>query len=55
MDLGLEGQKVTQANVDFTLSLITDANHEIRIETDFSMLTPNGDIPGTHSGCLTSA
>ena len=44
MDLGLEGRKVTQANVDFTLSLITNTGHEVRIETDFSMLTPDGDL-----------
>lgn len=44
MNLGLEGQKVTQANVDFTVSLVTDTDHEVRIETDFTMHTPDSDL-----------
>ena len=44
MDLGHEGQKVTQANADFTVSLITDTNHEVRIETDFSVLMSDRDL-----------
>jgi hypothetical protein len=44
MELGLEGQTVTQASADFTVSLITDANYEVRIETDFSIYTPDGAL-----------
>jgi hypothetical protein len=44
MELGLEGQTVTQVSADFTVSLITDANYEVRIETVFSMHTPDGDV-----------
>jgi hypothetical protein len=44
MELELEGQRVTQERVDFALSLRTDAGYEVRIETDFSMHTPNGDF-----------
>jgi hypothetical protein len=44
MELGLEGQTVTQASADFTVSLSTDANYEVRIETDFSLHTPDGDL-----------
>ncbi len=44
MELGLESQKVTQVSADFTVSLITDGDYEVRIETDFSMHTPDGDL-----------
>ena len=44
MELELEGQRVTQESVDFAVSLRTDAGYEVRIETDFSMHTPNGDF-----------
>jgi hypothetical protein len=44
MELGLEGQTVTQVSADFTVSLVTDANYEVRIETVFSMRTPDGDL-----------
>ena len=45
MDLGLAGYTLTRASVDFTVSLVTDTNYEVRIETDFSMHTPDGDLP----------
>lgn len=42
--LGLEGQSVTQTVSDYTVSVQTDAGVEVRIETDFSLRTPNGVI-----------
>ena len=44
MELELVGQRITQETVDFAVSLRTDADYEIRIETDFTVHTPNGDI-----------
>lgn len=44
MELGLESQTVTQVSADFAVSLVTDAGYEVRIETDFSMHTPDGDF-----------
>jgi hypothetical protein len=42
--LGLEGQAVTQVSADFTVLLVTDASYEVRIETDFSVHTSDGDL-----------
>ena len=44
MELELKGQHVTRVSVDFAVSLYTDADYEIRIETDFSMRTPDCDL-----------
>src|SRR6266508_1297501 len=44
MELELVGQHVTEESAEFTLSLRTDADYEIRIETDFSIRTPEGDV-----------
>ena len=44
MKLGLEGQSVTHKTVDYTVSLNTNAGFEIRIETNFSLRTPEGDF-----------
>jgi hypothetical protein len=44
VELGLEGQSVTHETIDYTVSLNTDAGFEIRIETDFSLCTPEGDF-----------
>jgi hypothetical protein len=44
MKLGLEGQSVTHETIDYTVSLNTDAGFEIRIETDFSLRTPEGNF-----------
>jgi hypothetical protein len=47
MELELAGQRVTEESADYALSLRTDADYEIRIETDFSMRTPKGDVAFT--------
>jgi uncharacterized protein DUF6188 len=43
MELGLEGRTVTQAHAGFTVSLAMGADNEVRIETDFSLCTSDGD------------
>jgi Family of unknown function (DUF6188) len=47
MELEVAGQRVTEESADYALSLRTDADYEIRIETDFSMHTPKGDVAFT--------
>jgi hypothetical protein len=44
MDLELQGQRVIRETIDFAVSLRTDAGYEIRIETDFSMHTREGNF-----------
>lgn len=61
MNLGIVGQSVERVAFDFAVTLITDDGAEIRIETAFTLRTPNGASavidpaePGDPAAVLTS-
>jgi len=49
MELGLDGQRITRACFDYGISLQTDAEFEIRIETDW-VVHSSGDLIGERLG-----
>ncbi|WP_432280731.1 DUF6188 family protein [Streptomyces luomodiensis] len=44
MDLKLRGQSVTRVCFDAALTLLTNEDYEVRVETDASIQAPGGDL-----------
>lgn len=44
MNPRIAGQSVERVSFDYAVTLLTDQGVELRIETGFSLLTPDGDI-----------
>jgi hypothetical protein len=44
MKLDVTGQSIERVSFDYAVTLLTDSGAEFRVETSFSLRTPNGEV-----------